>query len=882
MHTRITGIEMKNKTLILIDGHALCFRMFFALERTNMQTTDHTPTWAIYGFFKAIFDMLNNKGLIQPDNIAVAFDVSRHTFRLEQYEGYKANRETMPDALRPQLSLIMEGLKALNIPIYTKEGFEGDDIIGTISKKAKELGHKTYILTGDKDSLQLVDKEGFIKVLIPSKGELVEYDWDMVYEKMGVYPNQVIDYKALCGDTSDNIPGVKGIGPKTACDLLSNYKTLVGVYEHIGEITKKSVVEKLTNDKETAFLSQFLATIKRDVDIDFNFDSTCLEIENREDIINYFKKLQFYNFLKNIDRLLKPFVCRNEAQTTLSFNEEENIVKFSENEFTQTSLFGSIKPQNKKNEISKREEIDFKEFNPRNKFAFLIKDDFCYFADDKFFTKTSLNSAEKILKDENLEKITYDIKSELHILPNIKNVKEDIMLTSYVLDSSRKHDLISQAQNYLDILDEDEKTLTCAIYDLSKCYENKLTDKEKKLCNLEVKLAEVLYKMEKTGVTLDLIYMQVLKNEIDIKIKEYEEKIYNEAGVKFNINSPKQVADVLFNVLQIKPKKKNKTGYSTNAKILEELAESNQIAKDILEHRTYMKLKTTYVDSLPKLVDKNNKIHTHYNQTVTTTGRLSSSDPNLQNIPIKTDFSNRIRAAFVASDKENYSILSADYSQIELRLLAHISGDKALIEAFKSNVDVHTLTASKIFGVEPNSVTKEMRRKAKAVNFGIIYGQTRYGLSSALGITPFEAQDFIDRYFRQYPKISQYMTNTLMEAHDAGYVETLFGRRRYLNEELNSRNAKIREFAERAAINAPLQGTSADLIKMAMVELDERLKNYRANILIQVHDELVLEVHNDDIEPVSKIVLESMELGQPLNVPLEVGMKVGKSWMETK
>ena len=873
---------MKSKTLILIDGHALCFRMFFALERTNMQTTDHTPTWAIYGFFKAIFDMLNNKGLIQPDNIAVAFDVSRHTFRLEHYEGYKANRQTMPDALRPQLSLIMEGLKALNIPIYTKEGFEGDDIIGTISKKAKEEGHKTYILTGDKDSLQLVDKEGFIKVLIPSKGELIEYDWDKVYEKMGVYPNQVIDYKALCGDTSDNIPGVKGIGPKTACDLLSNYKTLNGVYEHLGEITKKSVVEKLTNDKETAFLSQFLATIKRDVDIDFNFDSTCLEIENRQYIIDYFKKLQFYNFLKNIDRLLKPFICKNEEQGSLPLKEEENIVKFSENEIVQTSLFESIEPVNKKEAVSKRKEVEFKDFKIENKFAFLIKDDICHFADEKFYTKTPLNFAEQILKDEKIQKITFDIKNELHIFPEIKNVIEDIMLTSYVLDSSRKHDLISQAESYLEILNEDEKTLTEAIYDLSKCYEKKLTDKEKKLCNLEVKLAEVLYKMEKTGVTLDLDYMKTLQKEIDLKIKEYEEKIYNEAGVKFNINSPKQVADVLFNVLQIKPKKKNKTGYSTNAKILEELAEDNQIAKDILEHRTYMKLKTTYVDALPKLVDTNNKIHTHYNQTVTTTGRLSSSDPNMQNIPIKTDFSNRIRAAFVASDKENYSILSADYSQIELRLLAHISGDEALINAFKSNIDVHTLTASKIFGVDPNEVTKDMRRKAKAVNFGIIYGQTRYGLSSALNITPFEAQDFIDKYFRQYPKISQYMTNTLMEAHDRGYVETLFGRRRYLNEELNSRNAKIREFAERAAINAPLQGTSADLIKMAMVELDEKLKGYRANILIQVHDELVLEVHNDDIENVSKIVLDAMELGQPLNVPLEIGMKVGKSWMETK
>lgn len=874
---------MDSKTLILIDGHALCFRMFFALERTNMQTVDHTPTWAIFGFFKAVFDMLNNKGLVKPDNIAVAFDVSRHTFRLERYADYKANRATMPDSLRPQLSLIMEGLNALNIPIYTKEGFEGDDIIGTVSKKAKEAGHRTRILTGDKDSLQLVDKEGFIKVLIPSKGELIEYDWNKVYEKMGIYPDQVIDYKALCGDTSDNIPGVKGIGPKTACELLAKYQTLDNVYKNIGEITKKSVVEKLQNEKEAAYLSQFLATIKKDVDIDFDFNKTCLEIEDKNNVIEYFKKLQFYSFVKNADKLLAPFMCRNETDYS---NNEENIVKFKDDdeiEPLQKSLFSNTDIVNKKTEINKRKEVDFKSFDFNNKVSFFISDNFCYFANDKNRTKTEINEGLKILFNPDIKKITCDIKTNLHKYSEIKGIVEDIMLTSYVLNSARSHDLISQMQDFLDITEtNDPEILTGAIYDLSSIYAKKLNDKEKNLAyNIELNLAHVLYKMEVKGVSIDCGYMKKLCLEIDDKIKEYEDKIYNEAGVKFNINSPKQVADVLFNVLNIKPKKKNKTGYSTNAKILEELAQENEIAKDILEHRTCMKLKTTYVDNLPKLLGKDNRIHTHYNQTITATGRLSSSDPNLQNIPIRTDFSNRIRAAFVAGD-ENYSILSADYSQIELRLLAHISGDAALTEAFLHNVDIHTVTASKIFDVKFEDVTKEMRRKAKAVNFGIVYGQTRYGLASALNISPFEAQDFIDRYFRTYPNINSYITNTLIEAHQTGYVETLFGRKRYLKEELNSRNAKIREFAERAAINAPLQGTSADLIKMAMIELDKNLKNYRANIIIQVHDELVLEVHNDDINEVKEIVLKSMELNQPLNVPLEVSIKTGKSWMESK
>lgn len=872
----------EQKTLILIDGHALCFRMFFALERTNMQTTDHTPTWAIFGFFKAIFDMLNNKGLIKPDNIAVAFDVSRHTFRLEKYEGYKANRDTMPDSLRPQLSLIMEGLNALNIPIYTKEGFEGDDIIGTISTKAKELGHKTYILTGDRDSLQLIDKEGFIKVLIPSKGELVEYDWDRVYDKMQIYPDQVVDYKALCGDTSDNIPGVKGIGPKTASDLLNNYKTLDNIYENLDNITKKSVVEKLKENKETAYLSQFLATIKTDVDIDFDFNKTCLEIEQKQKVIDYFKKLQFYSFVKNIDRLLEPFMCKNKTNEPLI---EENIVKFSDSEFTQTSLFGNVDPVNKKEEIKTKKEVDIKDFNFTKKTAFLINENDCYFANNETITKTTLENAKKYLEDENIKKISYDIKSNLYIFKNIKGVIDDIMLTSYVLDSSRKHDLISQIQSYLDIMpdEKDYKVLVSSICDLSEIYENKLNDKEKFLAyNVELNLAFVLFEMETYGVSLDIEYLKELNKEIDGLIKNYEDKIYSLANTTFNINSPKQVADILFNTLQIKPKKKNKTGYSTSAKILEDLAQDYEIARDILEHRTYMKLKTTYVDNLPKLLKSDNKIHTHYNQTITTTGRLSSSDPNLQNIPVRTDFSNRIRAAFIAGDPDNYTILSADYSQIELRLLAHISGDEALINAFNHDVDIHTITASKVFGVNINEVTKEMRRKAKAVNFGIIYGQTRYGLASALDISPFEAQDFIDKYFRTYPKINTYITNTLIDAHQKGYVETLFGRKRYLKEELNSRNAKIREFAERAAINAPLQGTSADLIKMAMVELNKNLKDFRAHIIIQVHDELVLEVHKNDIDPVKEIVLKSMQLNQPLCVPLIVDIKAGKSWMESK
>ena len=909
------------KTLLLIDGHALAFRMFFALERTNMQTTEHTPTWAVYGFFKAIFDLLkqnNGLGNIKPDSIAVAFDVSRKTFRLEKYEGYKANRETMPDSLRPQCGLIMEGLNALNIPIYTKEGFEGDDIIGTIAKKATELNHKTYILTGDKDSLQLIDKEGSVSVLIPSKGEIVTYDWDKVYEKLGVYPNQVIDYKALCGDTSDNIPGVKGIGPKTACSLLEEYKTLENIYENIDEITKKSVKEKLIENKETAYLSQFLATIKRDVDIDFDFENTCLEIEKKGNVVEFFNKVQFFSFVKNIDTLLKPFLCKDEngniimsdsvsassaALSDVQNNNDGSIVKFKEEpENIQGSLFGTPDDMpvqgslfgmvdNSPKKRLELKDIEFSGFKTHAQqkdevITFLIDGNSVYFADDEYCCCAEVEAAKDLLSNRDIKKVTADVKKALECGIELAGIIDDVVLSSYVKDSSRKHDIVSQAQNYLrEIPDEEnKKELAGYIYALHKFYTAALSEDEKKLADdIELPLSYVLARMEMAGVCLDTPYLGELSNEINGKISGYEKEIYDAAGTIFNINSPKQVGDVLFNTLKIKPGKKNKTGYSTNAKILEDLAVEHKIARDILEHRTLMKLKTTYVDNLPKLLGKDNKLHTHFNQIVTTTGRLSSSDPNLQNIPIRTEFSNRIRAAFIPCD-ENHSILAADYSQIELRLLAHVSGDEALIAAFNDDIDIHTVTASKIFDVAPEDVTKEMRRKAKAVNFGLIYGQTRYGLASALGITPFEAQTFIDKYFKQYPKINTYITNTLIQAHEAGYVETIYGRKRYLGEELNSRNAKIREFAERAAVNAPLQGSAADLIKMAMIELDKSLteKNLPAKMLLQVHDELVLEVRNDMLDEVQNVVVEAMELSQPLRVPLKVDVKIGKTWKDSK
>ena len=865
---------MDKKTLVLIDGHALAFRMFFALERTNMQTTDHTPTWAVYGFFKAIFDILADKKLnLHPDSIAVAFDVSKATFRLEKYSEYKANRLSMPDTLRSQLTTIQEGLRALDIPIYTSEGYEGDDVIGTICAQARQKGHKTYILTGDKDSFQLVDDEGLTTVLIPSKGEIVEYDKQKVFEKMEVYPNQIVDYKALCGDTSDNIPGIKGIGPKSASALLAEYQTLDGIYENVDKIAKKALKEKIVEGKDSAYMSQFLARIVDNLDIKFDFEDACLTIPNKETVKNFFQNLQFYTFVKNIDKLLEPF---SKKPCKTATNEEP----------AQLGLFAPAQPKTVK-EVEKLQEVsalDFISKIPQSATTGFLLDfldnNFCYISYEKKCAKIPVNDVNSYISNPEIKKVTYDIKN---INFEIKGVIADVQISSYIKDSSRKHDLITQIQECLEIIpDENDYYLLCSyLVDLQDFYSKNLNEKELKLLNeTELPLSYVLKDMENQGVKLDIPYLKSIGNEIDVKVTDYEKLIYEQAGCEFNINSPKQVAEVLFDKMQIKPKKKGKSGvYSTSAKILDELAPDYKIARDILEHRQLMKLKTTYIDALPKLVKSDGKIHTHFNQIVTTTGRLSSSDPNLQNIPIRTEFSNRIRAGFVP-ENDNNVILSADYSQVELRLLAHYSQDENLIKAFCEDIDVHAVTASKIFNVPIDTVTKEQRRKAKTVNFGIVYGQTRFGLSQTLGIEVWEAQELITKYFATYPKISQYMNETVECAISNGWVETLYGRKRYLGAELASRNANIREFARRAAINAPLQGTSADIIKMAMVELHQKLKNYKSKMILQIHDELVLEVPQNELEEIRNLTVKTMEQNQPLRVPLKVETGWGRTWME--
>lgn len=952
----------KQKTLILIDGHALAFRQYFALERTNMKTTNGTPSWAVYGFFKAIFDLLKNPDL-KADAIAVAFDVSHHTFRTEKYADYKSNREAMPDMMRPQMEIIYEGLRAFSIPVYTKEGYEADDVIGSISKQACELGHKVLILTGDQDAFQLVDKKGCVKVIIPSRGDLIEYDWKKVHDKLGVYPEQVIDYKALRGDTSDCIPGIRGIGEKTARMLLLRYGSLAGVLEHCKEIPENSIREKVCSGKDSAILSQYLATIVRDLDLGFDFEKTKVELPDIKSVTEFLTKMQFYSFIKNINAILTSF-----NKDTARGKKKHNAELIEQTTPLQLGIFSqAIQAEvNKEKKCYEGKLItdtqDFEEIVGELKNKDLIT--FQVYADIKSAVSSTLtgiaiscsellklednkvkinqttgyekkvyyiplhhenlanqldadyvlNILRPVFENETIKKITYDSKTAYNVFKNcgitLRGVKFDVILASYVKNPARNHDIAVQALEHLNhviceyapVVKDKKKQIKVKdadinnvlrhaadeagmITELTAFWLKKLSaDEVKFIYEIEVPMAEVLAEMEYNGVSVNVEYLQQLSKTMDNQLHRLERKIYDLADCGFNINSPKQVGEILFDQLGLKSKKKRgRSHYSTSAEVLEELAEEYDIARLILEYRKYAKLKSTYTDALPALIDPvDNRIHTTYNQTITATGRLSSSNPNLQNIPIRTEEGNKIRTAFVPKNKKTAVILSADYSQIELRLLAHISGDERLIEAFRSGMDVHTLTASKVFEVPVEKVTKEMRYKAKAVNFGIIYGQSKYGLAKAIGITNSEADLFINKYFETYPKIKEYMEATVMQADLHGYVETIFGRKRYLKEELASPNNMIREFAKRAAINQPMQGTAADLMKIAMIDFSKKLKEnkLKSKMIMQVHDELVVEALKKELPVIKTLIREAMELHQPLAVPLVVDISTGDTWKE--
>lgn len=961
------------ETLVLVDGSSLAFRSFFALMRTGMKTKTGVPTWAIMGFFNSLFDLIDRQN---PHMMAVCFDTAAKTFRHDDYDLYKANRDEMPDDLKEQWPLIKEGVQKLDIPLLELDGFEADDIIGTVAAKAAQENREVTILTGDQDIFQLVSSSHErIRVLMPTKEGLKNFGRDEVFEKLGVWPEQIIDYKALCGDSSDNIPGVKGIGPKTASKLLAEHKTLDSIYENIESIKSKSVKTKLTNDKEMAYLSQKLATISLDVPIKFDFNECKLNVPDVDQAGSFFKSLQFRTL---VTRLPKAFASLSPEEADkdklvdsiskqISAINVEPIAKRNGNDKAQEA--SSEKPQDPFFDsapdtkiIQTEEELDdlIKELTSAGVISIDLETDginsldtnivgwaFAWGKGYKLNKENKieiLKGAEKeintayvpvmhqvistikqlereyvveklkpLLENPTIGKVAQNGKFEKNVLSlvgiKLAPIIFDPMLTSYIVNPDNRHGLKSQSDRILnysmvritEIIGSGRKQITMdqapiesvAPYAgddarialaLASHYLPGLDEKQQFLLyDMELPMEDALATMEQNGVKIDKKYLKDFSTELSKTVKEIEEKIHEHAGYTFNINSTKQLQKVLFEEIGLATKSKTKTGFSTDISVLESLKNDHPVIPLIIEYRQLTKLLSTYVDALPKEIsDRDNRLHGEFNQTVASTGRLSSSNPNLQNIPIRTEIGRRIRKAFIPSD-ENSSLLAADYSQIELRMLAHMSGDETLIDAFQQDQDIHARTAMEIFDIPIEEVDSDKRRVGKTLNFALVYQQGAYSTGIDLGVSTKEAQTFIDKYFSRYPKVKSFLEGTIEDARNDNYVTTLWGRRRYFRN-LHDKNGNVRKADERAACNAPIQGSAADLIKLAMIKLDKSLaeSNLKAKLILQVHDELVLDVPDSELEETKAMVLDAMEMDQPFKVPLKVDFGVGKDWMDAK
>ena len=949
-------MSQTNNTIILIDAPNLAFRMFFAMERTNMRTLGGIPTWATYGFFKAIFDLLDK---VKPKAIAAAYDCKEPTFRHKEYEEYKANRpEEMPEELSVQWPYIREGLESFEIPIYELPGYEADDVIGTLAKKAAQEGLNVLILTGDRDAFQLINDK--IKVLVPSKGEIKEYSRQEVFDYWGIWPEQVIDFKGLSGDASDNIPGIKGIGEKTAEKLLTEFKTLDNVFKNVKKIPQKGLQEKIINGEKNAYLSKRLATIDTDVPIAIDLKHAHLNIPDMDKLIGFLQKFEFNSFIKRLPDLLPlfnegksieagfvqaGFKPTSVGQMKLELGNSNGKTDDPLEDLKIPDLKVTIIDTEKELEkiISKLKDkkyicIDLETTSVNSNTCNIVGISLSYFNDEKTTLEKSedikacyipvghesgkqlnkehtLKLLKPILEDPGKIKIAQNCKFEYKILKRhgvtIDETIYDTMLASYISNPDEKHGLKDQAARILgvrmqkidELIGEGKKQLSMAQIEIEKVAPYAISDStytlqlakyykstlEKPLDNvletIENPLVPVLSEMELTGVKLDIKVLKDLSNIITKKVQELEEKIFKIAGEPFNINSSQQLGKILFQKLAIEHEgKTTKSGQlSTDARTLETLAQEDKtgIIKNILEYRQLSKLISTYTDSLPEQIDKKTQcIHCDFNQTITSTGRLSSSNPNLQNIPIRSDIGRKIRKAFISNFNDGL-LLSADYSQIELRVLAHMSEDPVLIEAFKAGEDIHKRTAMEIYGVSEKEITSEMRGHGKTLNFALIYQQGAFATARQLDISQKEAQEFINKYFEKFKKVKPFFEKLLSFTREHGYGKTIYGRRRYFKN-LNVRNKALQKEDERAACNAPLQGTAADIMKLAMIKVDKELKEkyYKSNLILQVHDELVLDVHPDEKKEIETLVLQGMELGQPLRVPLVVNLSWGKDWYE--
>ncbi|MBU5485556.1 DNA polymerase I [Clostridium sp. MSJ-11] len=869
------------EVMLILDGNSLMNRAFYALPLLTNNEGLHTN--AIYGFTNMLLKM---KEELTPNYVVCTFDRSAPTFRHNEYEDYKAGRKKMPPELREQFPVVKDLLSKLAIDIFEIDGFEADDLIGTLSKVAEEHDIETYIVTGDKDALQLASDK--TKVVLTKKGitEKEIYDGNRMIEEMGVTPTQFIDVKGLMGDPSDNIPGVPGVGEKTAFKLIKEYGSIENVLENIDNISGKKVKENLFENREQAIFSKRLATIMRDVPVDIDLESIkSKDNYDEEGVRRLFIDLQFKSLLDRMpksnesiekeEKLKVDYIVVdnvNKLKDLCQSINEEIFITFknvNENVFSK-SLIENIYLNNKDNNYL---------INLR---SILEEDD-----------KTSIECLKKIFENEEIKKVCHDVKVPYTILYkmgiDLKSVIFDTKIAAYLVDSSRgDYELNTLIREYLKIVinndEEDMITETSLLKDLYNelNLQIKNLNMEKLYYEVELPLTKVLASMEIEGFRVDKEALTHIGDKFSIEIEKIQKEIYNLADEEFNVNSPKQLGKILFEKLDLPVIKKTKTGYSTNAEVLAELEDKHPIIEKVIYYRQLAKLYSTYVEGLKNVIDEDGRIHSSFNQTVTTTGRLSSTEPNLQNIPIKYEMGKEIRKVFVPND-DGCVILSGDYSQIELRVLAHIAGDESMIDAFKHHTDIHTKTASEVFKVPLDQVTSVMRSNAKAVNFGIVYGIGDFSLAKDLHISRKEAKEYIDTYFERYPNVKKYMDDTIEKAKKDMYVTTILNRRRFIPEILNSKKM-VKAFGERLAMNSPIQGSAADIIKMAMVNVYNELENreLKSTLILQVHDELILNVYKDELNEVRSLLKESMENIIKLNVPLEVDIDEGENWYEAK
>lgn len=865
------------KKLLILDSNSILNRAFYGVR--YLSAKDGTPTNAIYGFLNILLKLIKEQ---EPDYICAAFDVKAPTFRHKQYEGYKAQRKPMPEGLAAQMPLAKDVLRAMGVTILEKEGYEADDIIGTVARLCEESEISCFIATGDKDDLQLASDKTKVILTVTKSGynETIIYDDKAVKEKYHVTPTEFIDVKALMGDPSDNIPGVKGVGEKTAMSLIEKHHSIEYIYENIDDIgLKGAMLQKMKDGREMAFMSKELATINRNTPIEFNAEECVFDgFENNGELYEILKRLEHNSIIKKLDLsggdnvkenedIFKDFSYQVGDKNMISGDKVTVVLDFDGDNISSAAVgVGN-------NAVVLNEQDDIKE----------------------------------LLEDDSIAKVMFDVKEAIVKLNgriDIKNISDDTAIAAYLVDPAKNEYTIEKlASEYfgtviekpevkqLSLLDDvetdrSEYLAKCAVAlgVLNECIGDKIKEngQEKLYQEVELPLVTVLAHLEINGFLVDDNQLKEFADKLGEKIDALTNEIYMLAGEEFNINSPKQLGVILFEKLELKPVKKTKTGYATNADVLEKLRDKHPIVNFIMEYRQLAKLKSTYCDGLTAVVNPNtHRIHSVFTQTVTVTGRLSSTEPNLQNIPTRTELGREIRKMFVA--KDGYVLVDADYSQIELRVLAHIANDETMINAFRNNEDIHAVTASQVLGIPLEDVTKEQRSSAKAVNFGIVYGIGEFSLAQDLHISVKEAKAYIESYLEKYHGVRNYMESIKEQAKKDGYVKTMLNRIRYIPE-LKSPNYNIRQFGERVALNTPIQGTAADIIKLAMVRVDNRLINegLKSKLILQVHDELIVEAHKDEVDKVKQILSEEMQGAMELNVPLKVDMSTGHSWYDAK